>query len=219
MLQPCPKGSCYYFVDYLNIGSIKVHHDVVCMYGVYKEPVRGKVFPGYFECDFSFFYSLMTKDEPITNSEKAIEALSKSLSAEDEDERTVELDLWSIVELHDMVIRLSVLHDDESEQCGLFIEDAFRMEKGHFSFDCYLSPPPLPEDLEKEVRVRMLRGFRDMSGHMTSLALRYEYYRYSIRKGMAEEDALRYSSLEDRGVFEAARVAHGVIVEMKEELL
>ena len=50
-----------------------------------------------------------------------------------------------------------------------------------------------------------------MSAHVVSLALRYEYYRLSLKTGRKKAEALKLTELEDKGDLRLAKSAHGFV--------
>ena len=194
----------FLYVDYIQIHTITIHNDLLCMDGAYHDPISAKMKFTYFEAEFDYFYKFLT-DNNFENTDFALEALSATLT----DKKPSWINLHDkFIELHTRVFRLTTLVDehDDKKEVGFLINDGYLLEDGCLSFQQHFVPPTF-EGNDRARKVKLLRTYRNMSGHLAALALRYAYYNCLLREKIHLVDALALSSLQDDLVFSASKSA------------
>ena len=182
--------------------SVDLTDEMVILLAIWVNPATGNQEIGQFFTDFNTLYQLLSGDD-VWNSDYAIEAIADMLNSCSE-EKIVAFDPEKPVVFMGLVFRLSPMEamneDNVFHHAGYLIEDAIEGVDGVMSLEEYV------EGCSKEQMVR-----RAMSAHIVSLALRYAYYRLSLKKGKKKAEALKLTELEDKEDFRLAKSAHGFV--------
>ena len=204
--------TCFYFTEYLQICTISVSGDLVCIQGFWLDPLDGETKYEYFETTFENLYSWLSTFEYMVNGSKTLDKIAAAISDPTND---ADLDLGEeILEFHSCYIRLTTLlgssKPEEPTQAGFYIEDMYLAEREAMSFTHHLATPVI-RGIKRKSRQRLIGHYNTMSGHLVALALRYGYYHQSLSdKKLSEPQRLFYASLQDNMVFLAAKAAFDV---------
>jgi hypothetical protein len=221
MSQAFSRPDCFSFTDLIQVHTITVEDEVVCLQGYYMDPITGMLTYSYFETEFDVLYDLLGNHDFDDDALKLIDELSMVIT--EPEPKTIELK--NELSFMGILFRLSALAelDEEEEEeyrngehadkpikiSGFYIEDWMLLEDGMVSFEEYVSRPKLSKSqIGKKKNIEL--STKKISGYLCILNMRYIYYKKLCAKGEPKEKALYYSSLLDQTVFKMAVLAHKI---------